>query len=76
MGIDETNACEEIVQSEKMGEILREAKEDREIGSASHHIYWEFFVNGASPIILLLVALVYLVGQGKLINNTGMSHKS
>ena len=73
---DQKNACEEIVQSEKMGEILREAKEDREIGSVSHHIYWEFFVNGASPIILLLVALVYLVGQGKLINNTGMSYKS
>ena len=73
---DQKNACEEMVQSEKMGETLREAKEDREIGSVSHHIYWEFFVNGASPLILLLVALVYLVGQGKLIKNTGMSYKS
>ena len=73
---DQKNACEEMVQSEKMGEILREAKEYREIESVSNHDYWEFFVNGASPIILLLVALVYLVGQGKLINNTGMSYKS
>ena len=67
LGIDQKNACEEMVQSEKMGEILREAKEDREIGSVSRHVYWEYFVNGASPLILLLVASVYLVGQGKLI---------
>ena len=54
-------------QNETTGGMLQEEKEDREVGNISIKIYWKYFVNGASTFMLLLMALVFVSGQGKII---------
>ena len=46
---------------------MQVAKEDREVGNISFKIYWKYFVNGASAFVLILMALVFAWGQGKII---------
>ena len=45
-------------------EQLREAKEDRQIGSVSVKTYAKYFLHGAPAILLVLILLVIGAGQG------------
>ena len=55
---------EDSEESESMAKILREEEEYREIGMVPFKVYREYFTYGAPVLVLLLVALVYLFGQG------------
>ena len=49
-------------------EQLREAEEDREVGSVSFMVDAKYFMFGAPALVLLLILLIIVAGQGKLDN--------
>jgi hypothetical protein len=46
-------------------EQLREAEEKREVGSVSFNVDAKYFMFGAPALMLLLILLIIVAGQGK-----------
>lgn len=49
-------------------EQLREAEEDREVGTVSFNVDAKYFMFGAPVLMLFLMLLIIIAGQGKNIN--------
>ena len=47
-------------------EQLREAEEDREVGSVSFNVDAKYFMFGAPALVLLLILLIIIAGQGNI----------
>ena len=47
------------------GQSLKQERENREIGRVSSKVYKDYFLYGASAIVLFLFILVFFSGQGK-----------
>ncbi len=49
---------------DEQGVNLQEEEEDRKSGSVSLKLYLEYLLHGASPLILLVVPVLYFSGAG------------
>ena len=54
-------------------EQLREAEEDREVGTVSFNVDAKYFMFGAPALMLFLMLLIIIASQGKNINERGRS---
>ena len=55
----------ELDESLTSGDVLLQQEEDRETGRVAFKVYKEYFLYGASAIVLFVIALVFFSGQGK-----------
>ena len=70
---EEENECAETDNDIAKAEQLREAEEDREVGTVSFNVDAKYFMFGAPALMLLLMLLIIIAGQGKNINESGWS---
>ena len=63
---EEESEHTEIDDNLAEAEQLREAEEDREVGSVSLNVDAKYFMFGAPALMLLLILLIIVTGQGKI----------
>ena len=62
---EDTDKCEKMAALPNEDKSLEIAQEDRTIGVVTSKLYWDYFISGANPLVIIAVTCFCLIAQGK-----------